>query len=153
MSRHALSADDILSIEAAIGYTFCDKALLSEAMTHSSYLNEIVDKTRRSNERLEFLGDKVIGLIAGEYFYHTTNLSEGGLTELVKTVVAREPLSVVCDRLDIVSYLICGGSVNRKRLSVKNKSDIVEAIAGAIYLDGGYAAAREFFLTVSKLTV
>lgn len=128
--------------EKAIGYIFKDKNLLITAFTRSSYANE---HGVLSNERLEFLGDSVLGLIASEYLY-STGSNEGSLTESKKKMVSSKPLSLVCEKKEYYRYLIMSKG-DKKGFSLSNKhvlEDLVEALVGAIYLDGGYECAKRF---------
>ena len=135
-------------IEMRIGYTFNNPALLDMAMTHSSYYNENRRTSPGSNERLEFLGDAVLGLLTGEYLYraHPT-MPEGELTKLRSKLVCEPSLCAVANDLALGDLLqlgkgeqSCGG---RTRPSVL--ADAVEALLAAVYLDGGLPAAQAFY--------
>ena len=126
-------------LEKKIGYTFQKKELLQKAVMHSSYTNEKHMKKQDCNERLEFLGDAVLELTTSEaLFFDNPSMPEG---ELTKTRA-----SIVCEELMLGSYLLLGkgeeATGGRQRDSIT--SDAVEALIGAIYLDGGFASAKEF---------
>ena len=120
---------NVKELEEKIGYNFKDSHLLRHAVTHSSYVNEKHMKKADCNERLEFLGDAVLELISSEYlFFENQTMPEGELTKL--------RASMVCEK----ALAFCG----RFRESIT--SDALEALIGAIYLDGGFANAKEFIL-------
>lgn len=139
--------DIIDRFEKKIGYTFKNKEYVQVALTHSSFANE--HKQYKYNERLEFLGDSVLGLVVSDYLFNVRkDLPEGKLTKFRANVVCEESLSRVARKLEIGKFLflgkgekICGG---RDRDSIL--ADAVEAIIAAIYLDSGLESAREFIL-------
>ena len=129
-------------IEGKIGYTFRNKRLLKEAFTHSSYSNQ---GGGRSNERLEYLGDSVLQLIVTEWQYlRDENASEGKLTARRQKIVCKNALDSAVDGLDIWQYLLSFGT--EYNIRGKAKSSLFEAVTAAIYLDGGYDAAKAFVL-------
>jgi len=124
-----------------INYKFKNKELLDLAFTHSSYGAE-------NNERLEFLGDRVLGLVMSDILYGL-NISEGEMTKALSNLVCGECLSKKIDTLDIVKHIKVGDNFDKKKdLSEKVKAGLFEAIAGAVYLDGGLDAGREFIENV-----
>jgi len=134
-------------LEEKIGYTFQDLSLLENALNHSSYANENRDRGVKSNERLEFLGDSVLGLTAAEHLYREfPEEQEGNLTKQRAALVREESLYLTARELGLGDYLhlghgeLLGGG--RERPSIL--ADAVEAVIAAIYLDGGFAPAREF---------
>ena len=133
--------------EEKIGYVFKDKTLLRKALTHSSYLNEHRD-TEECNERLEFLGDSVLSLICSDHLYHTRNGDEGDLTKTKALLVCEEALSTYAKELNLGESLLLGRGEKLAGAEHRNSilCDEVEAILGAIYLDGGYEKARDFIL-------
>ena len=133
-------------LEQRLGYTFSNRSYLETALTHSSYANEQPDK-RDSNERLEFLGDAVLGFCAAKTICRLyPNMPEGDMTRLRSELVCEASLYQVAQSLDLGSYIylgkneICNGG--RERHSIQ--ADCVEAIIAAIYLDGGLEPAEKF---------
>ena len=138
---------DYRNLMNTIGYTFSDPALLEEALTHSSYANE--GKRRlQSNERLEFLGDSVLGMIAANHLFDSDKSQEGELTKLRASIVCEQALSSYSRELGLGEYLMLGkgermnGGMDRPSIL----ADAFEALLAAIYLDGGMEAARAFAL-------
>ena len=134
-------------------YTFQNPALLQNALTHSSYANENRDKGIRNNERLEFLGDSVLGLICAKYIYSEfRSLPEGELTKLRAAIVCEGSLYEFAMQIDLGERLLLGRGERvgggSKRPSVL--ADAVEAVLAAIYLDGGMEAAQGFILDFIK---
>ncbi len=130
-----------------IGYTFRNEGLLRQALTHSSYANEKYMKKLSDNERLEFLGDAVLELSSSEFLYkHYEELPEGKLTTLRASIVCEPTLALCTEPLNLGDYLFLGKGEDltggRKRKSIL--SDALEAVIGAIYLDGGFTNAKEF---------
>ncbi len=133
----------------SINYRFTDERLLDLAMTHSSYANERTGECLDDNERLEFLGDSVLGIVVSDYLYKTYgDLPEGELSKIRSLVVCEGTLSEVANRLDIGQYLKLGKgeSLTGGREKPSILSDAVEALIAAIYLDGGFKAAQSFVL-------
>ena len=134
---------NLSEVEKIIGYTFKSKKLLQRALTHSSYSNE---HKVESNERLEFLGDAVIELIITEILYFDFKGKEGDLSKIRALVVSEKPLADVIDRLGLEKYLIKGvGESKNTTKSNAIKCDMFEAIAGAIFVDGGLEEVKKFF--------
>ncbi len=134
-------------LEEKIKYEFKDDELLLQALTHSSYANEMKMSKEDNNERLEFLGDAVLELVTSDHVYHEyKDLSEGDLTKLRASIVCEQTLSSCAKDMDIGNFLLLGkgedASGGRYRNSIL--SDTLEAIIGAIYLDGGFTNAKEF---------
>ena len=134
-------------LEKRTGYSFRNKALLKQAMTHTSYSNEHGGSRLTSNERLEFLGDAVLELVSSEYIYAgNPGMNEGEMTRLRASIVCEAPLAEVAVTLGIPQALLLGkgeeAGGGRKRNSLT--SDALEALIGAIYLDGGIDPARKF---------
>lgn len=138
---------EFAEFENIIGYTFQNKALLRNALTHSSYINEHKLQRNDCNERIEFLGDAVLELVSSEYLYKLyPDEEEGKLTRLRAALVCEPALAFDAKPMQISRFLRlgkgedqCGG---RYRDSVV--SDAVEAVIGAIYLDGGIESAKTF---------
>lgn len=140
--------NNIKELQEKLGYTFNDEAILVRALSHSSYVNEN-HSAGDSNERLEFLGDSVLGLITAENFFKNyTKLPEGELTKLRAATVCEKSLAGFARQLELGKYLLLGkGEIltgGRERPSIQ--ADAFEAIIAAIYLDGGMEAARAFVL-------
>ncbi len=132
-----------------VDYTFKNRALLVNALTHSSYANENRDRGVTSNERLEFLGDSVLGFICAEYIYDKyADLPEGELTKLRAAIVCESSLFDFACEIDLGERLLLGkgerAGGGSRRPSVL--ADAVEAVLAAVYLDGGMVCARNFAL-------
>jgi len=131
-------------LEKKLNYRFRDRELLSEALNHSSYANEHRGANVRSNERLEFLGDSVLGFVTAEFlFARHPDLPEGDLTRIRAALVCEQSLHEVAQKLELGRYLKLGrgeeGGGGRQRPSIL--ADATEAVFAAVYLDGGIAAA------------
>ncbi|MBR5128126.1 MAG: ribonuclease III [Roseburia sp.] len=136
----------ITDLENRIGYQFKQQELLRQALTHSSYANE-KHKKQSDNERLEFLGDAVLELVSSEFiFKNYGKMPEGEMTKFRASIVCEPTLALCTKELELGKYLYLGkgedltGGRNRKSIL----SDALEAVIGAIYLDGGFEAAKEF---------
>lgn len=134
-----------MNFQERLGYRFKNEALLVRALSHSSYVNEKQNGSG-SNERLEFLGDSVLGFITAELFFGSyTHLPEGELTRYRAAAVCEKSLSVFARELDIGSVLLLGKG--EERTGGRNRpsilADAFEAVLAAVYLDGGIAPARE----------
>ncbi|MHB2018130.1 MAG: ribonuclease III [Candidatus Xenobia bacterium] len=139
------------AFQEQMGVVFSDTDLLQQALTHESYSHEHGIDT--SNERLEFLGDAVLGLIVGHYLFETfPDRQEGDLTRMKSQAVSSDFLAQRARDLGLGDFLILGkgeeASGGRNRSSVL--ADALEALIGAIYLDGGLAAARDFVLDLFR---
>ena len=135
-------------LEKAIGYTFHNIELLRVAVTHTSYANES-KKGEKHTERLEFLGDSVLGVVVADYLFHEAgHLPEGQLTRKRASLVCEQALFGFAQQIQLGRYLRLGKgeerSGGRQRPSIL--SDAFEAVIAAIYLDGGLEAARAFIL-------
>ena len=136
-----------MELEKKIGYAFENLDLLVNALTHSSYANEHHIAYRGNNERLEFLGDAVLEVTSSEFLFRTyPNLPEGELTKKRASLVCEPTLALCAREISLGNYLLLGkgeeATGGRRRDSVV--SDAMEALIGAIYLDGGFANAKEF---------
>lgn len=137
------------SLEKKINYIFKDRALLGNALTHSSYTNESFGRGSESNERLEFLGDSVLGLVVAKtLFERFPDMPEGRMTRLRAQLVCEESLYRVAQDLALGSYIRLGRGEEqtggRNRTSIL--ADAVEAVIAALYLDGGIEVARKFIM-------
>ena len=133
------------TLEEKLGYTFQNRALLENALTHSSCANESRGKLQ-SNERLEFLGDSILGMVVADHLYRNhPDLPEGVLTRTRAALVCEDSLVVVAEELGLGQYLRLGkgeeAGGGRNRPSIR--ADAVEAILAAVYLDGGIGSARK----------
>ncbi len=138
------------SLEKKLGYRFRDRALLGEALNHSSYANEHRGGLG-SNERLEFLGDSVLGFVSAEYLFREhPDLPEGDLTRMRASLVCGQSLYEVARELELGSYLKLGrgeeAGGGRERQSIL--ADATEAVFAAVYLDGGIQPVRELIARV-----
>lgn len=137
----------IEEFEKIIGYNFKNKSILLNALTHSSYANEVRAKSCESNERLEFMGDAVLGIITAEYLYfHNSHLPEGELTKLRAMTVCEKSLYGFAQSIQLGKFLRLGhGEENTKgRQRPSILADAFEAVIAAIYIDGGIGPAKEF---------
>lgn len=137
------------ALENRIGYEFRNRNLLILALTHSSYANEKKLGKAGCNERLEFLGDAVLELISSDFLYKKfTQIPEGELTKKRASLVCEPSLAYCARDFGLPQYLLLGKGEDmtggRNRDSIV--SDATEALLGAIYLDGGFASAKEFVL-------
>ncbi|MDE5769241.1 MAG: ribonuclease III [Oscillospiraceae bacterium] len=135
-------------LEKQIAYQFKDQNLIYEALSHSSYANE-KKKIRKSNERLEFLGDSVLSVVVSQYLFEKyPDLPEGELTKIRAALVCEKSLHKFACRIDLGNYLLLGKGEShtggRERPSIL--ADAFEAVIAAIYLDGGLEAARTHIL-------
>ena len=152
----------IKDLEAAIGYRFKNITLLQNALTHSSYANEYWHNSLMSNERLEFLGDSILGMVVADHLYRNfANRPEGELTRMRADMVCEKALAQVANQIGLGEHLLLGKGEEqgggRGRDSIL--ADAVESIIAACYLDGGMEAAKAFIsrfvlvnVPVSRLT-
>ena len=160
--------DPLGELEAALGYTFRDRDFLSHALTHSSRKTDL----QISNERLEFLGDAILGMVVSDHLYQTyVDYTEGDLTRVKSRVVSRSTLANVAKQLNLAPHLIVAkgvalsggtphpdsdkghqskGKTGRHELPLSLISNALEAIIAAVYLDGGIEPARELVLRLLK---
>lgn len=138
---------ELNELENRLGYRFQKIEYLQHAVTHSSYANEHRMNREKNNERLEFLGDAVLEMISSENLYLThPQMPEGELTKLRASLVCEQSLAQCAKELELGEFLLLGkgeeATGGRERNSIL--SDAVEAVIGAIYLDGGFTNAKEF---------
>ncbi|MBE7017439.1 MAG: ribonuclease III [Ruminococcaceae bacterium] len=131
-------------LQKKLNYSFNDKELIVTALTHSSYANE---HRCQSNERLEFIGDSVLGMVVAMHLYRTfPNLPEGKMTRMRAELVCEQSLWEVADKLEFGKYLRLGKGEaltgGRERPSIL--ADCVEAVIAALYIDGGFEVAKKF---------
>ena len=134
----------LLNAEHALGHVFTDKALLLRALKHASQADSRVE----SNERLEFLGDSVLGLVICDYLYQIyPNSLEGELTKIKSNIVSRRTCAELATDLGLIDFLQLGkGMGARKELPQSLAAAVFESLIGALYLDAGLQVAREFIL-------
>ena len=149
----------IKDLETAIGYRFRNIQLLQNALTHSSYANERWHNSLLSNERLEFLGDSVLGMLVAEYLFRTfPNRPEGELTRMRADMVCEQTLASAANRIGLGNHLLLGHGEEqgggRKRNSIL--ADAMESVIAACFLDGGIEAAlkvvQQFILVEVPVT-
>jgi ribonuclease-3 len=146
-AREGLGDSDLARIrecEAELGYRFREPQFLAQALTHSSIKTE----DNPSNERLEFLGDSVLGLVMTEFLYnYFSDHDEGELTQIKSFVVSTQVLAKESERLKLSAFYNVGKGVTRKRsMPVSLQANVFEAVVAAIYKDGGLESARRFIL-------
>ena len=154
-----MGEDQLDELEGVLGYGFSDRRLLKHALTHSSRKSDL----ECSNERMEFLGDGILGIIVSEYLYHNfPDYTEGDLTRVKSVAVSRDTLVEVARSLGVQKYLIVAKGVARttagkrgardkpegqeEKLPSSLLSDALEALIAAVYLDGGLQAAEDFVM-------
>ncbi len=146
---------DLNGCEEVIGYKFSDKRLIINAFTHSSYTNE--HKEFSSNERLEFLGDSILGYIIAKKLYNVCPLdNEGTLTLKKQALVSKKPLSGAIINAGLDKFLILGEGEQKENNKISISENLFEAIVAAIYLDGGMENAEKFvfkFLETSSIDI
>lgn len=140
---------NLKELEEKIGYEFHNKQLFRQSMIHSSYANEHRLDKLECNERLEFLGDAVLEVVSSDFLFHRFRQSpEGDLTKTRASMVCEPALAYCAGEIQLGEYLLLGkgeeATGGRGRNSIV--SDAMEALIGAIYLDGGFANAKEFIL-------
>ncbi|RKY25828.1 MAG: ribonuclease III [Planctomycetota bacterium] len=136
--------DDFEQCQECLGYHFENIELLERAVTHSS----VKSPTRPSNERLEFLGDAILGMIISEHlFTRFPSYDEGDLTKIKSVVVSSPTLARAAQRMGLDSYIAVGKGILKKRVMPRSiLANLFEAVIAAIYLDGGMEHARRFVL-------
>lgn len=139
-----MTDDTQAATESAIGYTFTNPTLLRHALTHAS----LADSRLGSNERMEFLGDSVLGLVASRRIFDKfPGLMEGEMTKIKSTAVSRQTCAMIARRLGLDQFLMMGkGMAAHDQLPQSLAAAVLESIIAAIYLDGGYGAAERFIL-------
>ncbi|OGW40894.1 MAG: ribonuclease III [Nitrospirae bacterium RBG_13_39_12] len=148
-----MSSKDIIELEKRLGYIFRNKKLLQEALTHRSFSHENPDKADKYNERLEFLGDSVLGFVIVEYLFSSkSKFSESIMAKTKSYLVKESVLYEIAVSICLGRYLRLGkgedSTGGRKKSSLL--ADAVEAVIGAVYLDSGYKKTREIILRLFK---
>jgi len=141
-----MDKDVLQQIEQIIEHTFADEALLIKAFTHSSAVDSRLD----SNERLEFLGDTILSTVICETLFEKfRDYTEGELTKMKSMLVSRGTCARIARRLDLPKFLIVGkGMISSKALPASLAAGLLEAVIAAVYIDGGFDAAREFIVRI-----
>jgi len=137
----------IKDLEAAIGYRFKNITLLQNALTHSSYANERWHNSLLSNERLEFLGDAILGMTVAKFLYQNfPDRPEGELTRMRADMVCEQTLAKVAAKIDLGRHLLLGNGEEQGGGRSRNSilADAVESVIAASFLDGGMEAAQQF---------
>lgn len=150
MKTYQQIEENLEEIEKVIGYTFKEKKLLLLAFVHRSYFNEHREEVGEHNERLEFLGDSVLGLLVSAYLYQRfPKHPEGQLSHMRSYLVDAGSCSELLLSLGLDSWVLLGKgeSMNTGRGRDTIMSDLFEAMLGAIYIDGGLVEAQQFFFT------
>lgn len=153
---HRSFSRNTADLEAALGYQFRNAALLEEAITHKSYQHEHADRSQGFNERLEFLGDSVLGLaVAEKLFSFSEPFTEADMSKMKAYLVNKTVLFELGSSLQLGAYLRLGkgeeSTEGRQKQSLL--ANAVEAIFGAIFLDAGYAAARDVILNIYGMRI
>lgn len=148
LTNNNTTLKNINECEQIIGYSFRDKALLEIALTHTSCRLE----NNFSNERLEFLGDAVLGTVISDYLYkYMPNNSEGELTRIKSVVVCQSTLAKVSQEAQLKDFIVLGKGINDRNFLPKSiLANAFEAVIAAIYLDGGIEAAYNFTIKYLK---
>jgi ribonuclease-3 len=137
-------------LEERIGYRFWDVSLLRNALVHSSYVNES-EEDLEDNERLEFVGDAVLQFVVSDYLYRENpGESEGGLTVMRSSVVARKHCAALAKKLGLGEYLLVGKGERKGAAGVKSSilANAFEALLASVYFDGGMEVAKDFILRI-----
>lgn len=140
---------NINDFEKIIDYKFKNISYLYQALTHTSYINEVKDKNISSNERMEFLGDSILGLCVSEFlFQNYKSLSEGVLSKIRASVVCESSLASLARKLKLGDYLVLGKGEKQTGGAIKPSvtSDAMESVICAIYLDSNYETVKERIL-------
>lgn len=130
---------NLSDVERKLGYAFKNPDVIRVAFTHASFSNE--KRGEKNNERLEFLGDSVLGLVVTDYLFRRGNDDEGDMTEYKQALVSFKPLSTACKRLKLHEDMLVGENV---LVTDKLQENLMEAVIGALYLDGGLEEAKKF---------
>jgi ribonuclease-3 len=148
-----MSDQNIIELQKRLGYIFKNKSLLKEALTHKSFSHENPDKADINNERLEFLGDSVLGLVIVEYLFSSRSKYTESIMAKTKSYLVKESvLSEIASSICLGKYLSLGKGEEATGGRTKSSllADAIEAVAGAVYMDGGYKRARELILRLFK---
>ena len=142
--------ENLTAVEERLGYLFSCKDFLILALIHRSFVNEFKGETLQHNERLEFLGDSVLGLVLADYLYHRLpGHPEGQLSQLRSRLVDANSCAHYMQKLGVAPYILLGRGekITEGQTKISIQSDVFEAVIGAIYLDGGIGVVKSFFLS------
>jgi ribonuclease III len=139
-----MSDDALTRCQQELGYQFKDSSLLTAALTHAS----VASNRLASNERLEFLGDSILGMVVCKYLFDNyPEYLEGDLTKIKSSVVSGKTCAEISERIGLTNHLLLGNGISaRSRLPMSVSAAAIEALIAAIALDGGFETAREFIL-------
>lgn len=144
------AVERVVDLEHSLAYRFRDRSLLHAALIHRSYYaGTEVDAALHSNERMEFLGDSVLSLVVNDYLYHRyPERTEGELTKMKSVVVSKQVLAHLAKKLDLGRYVVVSENAQRAGVSTMDSvvADALEAVFGAVFMDGGFEAARRTIL-------
>jgi ribonuclease-3 len=140
-------------LQAALGYGFSHLSLLRDSLVHRSYNagNEVERRPSASNERLEFLGDSVLSLVVNDYLYHRyPDKSEGELTKMKSVIVSKQILAHLAKKIDLGRCVLVSDNAQKAGVAEMQSvlADTLEAVFGAVFIDGGFEAARRCILNV-----
>ena len=144
-----LSPESVAQLESRLGVSIKTVSLFEQALTHRSYLQVVNSPDQHSNERLEFLGDSILGMITAEYlFYNNKNVLEGELTKMRSWLVNKKSLAICARAMHLEQHLLISYSAKQslQRGNDSMLADALEAIIAAVYLDQGFDAVRRFII-------
>jgi ribonuclease-3 len=145
-------AADLADLESSLGYRFRDRTLLLASLMHRSYYAGVeTSASVQSNERMEFLGDSVLSLVVNNYLYHKyPERTEGELTKMKSVVVSKQVLAHLAKKLDLGRYVLVSDNAQRAGVSTMDSvmADALEAVFGAVFMDGGFESARRVIMKV-----
>lgn len=146
------AVERVADLESALGHRFRDRSLLLASLMHRSYYaGADANTTVQSNERMEFLGDSVLSLVVNNYLYHKyPERTEGELTKMKSVVVSKQVLAHLAKKMDLGRYVLVSDNAQRAGVSTMDSvlADALEAVFGAVFMDGGFDAARRAIMKV-----
>ena len=147
--KYFLTDEQFTGLQRAIGYRIKNRTLFEQALVHRSFAQFLERNQRISNERLEFLGDSILGMVVGEHLYRHFSVSEGDLTKLRSRLVNRKALVEYAKQLHLDRYVLLSASAHQSLAHGSDSivADAYEALIAAVYIDGGYDAAKRFIHT------
>ncbi len=147
--KHLLTDEQFTGLQRAIGYRIKNRVLFEQALIHRSFAQFLDSNPRASNERLEFLGDSILGMVVGEHLYRHFSVNEGDLTKLRSRLVNRKALVEYAKHMHLDRYVLLSASAHQSLAHGSDSiiADAYEALIAAVYLDGGYIAAERFIHT------